>query len=74
MFPWLTAGIAQNKEKKYNYNNRLIRLVCIVVLFLLKNKVIPVEEIKKINAEEFFEANSKYKEATEILKKIRAVK
>lgn len=68
------APTGSDHSSKYVYQTRLVRLVSIVIGFLLKNKVIPVEEIMKIKAEEFFNEHSNVKEAAQILKQIKSSK
>lgn len=60
-----------NEDNNENIKNRLVRLVCIVVGFLLKFKVIPNEDLVKIKAEEFFRNYPNVKETAQILKQIK---
>ena len=59
-------------EASVNYKNRLVRLISIVISFLLKSKVIPVEELLKLKVDEFFEEYNNIKEAAVVLKQIKS--
>ena len=52
-------------------NKRLIRMVSILVEHLLKQKIVTIEEMKKINSIEFFESNDQVKEAGSVAKMIK---